>query len=328
MGTRHGIKSLHQDVLAAAERIRDHVRCTPFENSPSISELAGADVWLKLENQQYTGSFKIRGAMNKLLFLNANELERGVVAASTGNHGAAVAFGCQQLQIPGLIYVPENTSDAKLENMHNYLADIRFHGQDCIEAEAKARAVAKEKDMVYLSPYNDPAVVAGQGTAGVEMATQCDGLDALIVSVGGGGLIGGIAGYLKSVWPDLHVIGCSPENSPVMIRSLAAGQILDLESLPTLSDGTAGGVEPDAVTFPICQEVIDETVLVTEAEIREGVLSLIEKQHQLVEGAAGTAMAALMIKKEELQGQRVGLVVCGGNISIATLQEILCTFSD
>ncbi|HIB33259.1 MAG TPA: pyridoxal-phosphate dependent enzyme, partial [Candidatus Marinimicrobia bacterium] len=149
-----------------------------------------------------------------------------------------------------------------------------------------------------------------------------------IVSVGGGGLIGGIAGYLKSVWPDLYVIGCSPENSPVMIKSLVAGQVLDLESLPTLSDGTAGGVEPDAVTFPICQEVIDETVLVTEAEIREGVLSLIEKQHQLVEGAAGTAMAALMIKKEELQGQRVGLVVCGGNISIATLQEILCTFSD
>jgi threonine dehydratase len=327
LGIYHGLKNLHQDVLVAAERIRDHVRRTPFDYSPPLSELTGADVWLKLENLQYTGSFKVRGAMNKLLSLNTRERELGVVAASTGNHGAAVAFGCQKLGISGLVYVPENTSDAKLENMRNYLADIRFHGMDCVDAEAKARTVAKKRDMIYLSPYNDPMVVAGQGTAGVEIESQCDRLDVLIVSVGGGGLIGGISSYLKSVWPDLHVIGCSPENSSVMIKSLAVGRVLDLESLPTLSDGTAGGVEPDAITFSICQDVIDETVLVTEVQIRDGALSLIEKQHQLVEGAAGTAMAALMIKKEELKGQRVGLVVCGGNISINTLQEILCKSS-
>ena len=328
MGTYPELKDLPTNVLSAAERIRGHVRCTPFEYSRSLSELTEAKVWLKLENQQYTGSFKVRGAMNKLLSLNSIEREKGVVAASTGNHGAAVAYGCQKLNIPGLVYVPEDTSDAKLENMRNYLADIRLHGLDCVDSEAEARAVAKERAMVYLSPYNDPDVIAGQGTVGVEMEAQCDGLDVLIVAVGGGGLIGGISSYLKSVWSDLHVIRCSPEKSPVMIKSLASGEVLDLESLPTLSDGTAGGVEPDSLTFPICQSVIDESVLVTEEEIRNGVTLLMEKHHQLVEGAAGTAMAALMIKKSELKGQRVGLVVCGGNISIKTLQEILCTSSD
>ena len=320
--------TIHIDsIREASDELSGNIVKTPTIKSQYLSNAVNGNVFIKLENLQYTGSFKVRGAMNKLLSLNTRERELGVVAASTGNHGAAVAFGCQKLGISGLVYVPENTSDAKLENMRNYLADIRFHGMDCVDAEAKARTVAKKRDMIYLSPYNDPMVVAGQGTAGVEIESQCDRLDVLIVSVGGGGLIGGISSYLKSVWPDLHVIGCSPENSSVMIKSLAVGRVLDLESLPTLSDGTAGGVEPDAITFSICQDVIDETVLVTEVQIRDGALSLIEKQHQLVEGAAGTAMAALMIKKEELKGQRVGLVVCGGNISINTLQEILCKSS-
>jgi threonine dehydratase len=165
--------------------------------------------------------------------------------------------------------------------------------------------------------------MAGQGTLGIEIESQCDGLDVIIISVGGGGLIGGTAGYLKSVWPEIHVIGCSPENSAVMIHSMKAGRVLDLESSSTLSDGTAGGVEENSITFPVCCNVIDESVLVTENEIKNAMITYMEKEHQLLEGAAGTAVAALIKKKDDLHGKRVGVVICGGNISLDTVREIL-----
>ena len=165
--------------------------------------------------------------------------------------------------------------------------------------------------------------MAGQGTIGVEIESQCDSLDAIIISVGGGGLIGGTASYLKSVWPEIRVIGCSPENSAVMLHSIKAGKVLDLKSKPTLSDGTAGGVEENTITFPACCDVIDESVLVTEEEIKKAMSLYIEKEDQLLEGAAGTAVATLIKKKADLQGQRVGVVICGGNISLDTIRSIL-----
>jgi threonine dehydratase len=292
-------------------------------NSKGFSELISADVWFKLESLQITGSFKARGAVNKLLSLTEKEKNAGVVSASTGNHGAAVAYAAGKLGIDCTIYVPEGASEAKIENMKQFGATIKIHGNDCIEAEGQARKSSEINGKPYVSPYNDPFVMAGQGTIGLEIESQCDQLDVVIISVGGGGLIGGTATYLKSIWPNLDVIACSPENSAVIIHSLKEGKVLDLESKPTLSDGTAGGVEFDSITFPVCQKVIDETVLVSEDEIKSAMIKYMENEHQLLEGAAGTAVAALIKKKNDLKDQRIGVVICGGNISLETVRDII-----
>ena len=258
-----------------------------------------------------------------MLTLSQSERECGIYTASTGNHGAAVAYACQKLDVPSIIYVPENSSEAKLANMKSFGAEIRVHGKDCMDGELKARKVADSTGGIYLSPYNDPEVVSGQGTISAEIASQCSGLDAVIVSVGGGGLISGVGGYLKSIWPDIEVVAASPENHAVMIHSLKAGEIIKIDPAQTISDGTAGGVEAGSVTFEMCQEFVDQMVLLTEQEIQDGIIQLIEKERILVEGAAGTAIAALIKKKNDLRGKRVGIIVCGRNISLEVLRKIL-----
>jgi threonine dehydratase len=258
-----------------------------------------------------------------MLTLSQSERESGIYGASTGNHGAAVAYACQKLDVPCIIYVPEKSSDAKLANMKSYGAEIRVFGKDCMDGELKAREVSNTTGGVYLSPYNDPEVVNGQGTIGWEIESQCDGLDAVIVSVGGGGLISGVAGYLKAIWPDIEVVAASPANHAVMIRSLEAGEIIKIDPVPTISDGTAGGVEEGSITFDMCQKFVDHTVLLTEDEINNGIIQLMEKERVLVEGAAGTAIAALIKMKDQLKDKRVGIVICGRNISLDVLRKIL-----
>ena len=258
-----------------------------------------------------------------MLTLSQSERESGIYGASTGNHGAAVAYACQKLEVPCVIYVPEKSSDAKLANMKSYGAEIRVFGKDCMDGELKAREVSDTTGGVYLSPYNDPEVVNGQGTIGWEIESQCDGLDAVIVSVGGGGLISGVAGYLKAIWPDIEVVAASPANHAVMIRSLEAGEIIKIDPVPTISDGTAGGVEEGSITFEMCQQFVDHTVLLTEDEINNGIIQLMEKERVLVEGAAGTAIAALIKMKDQLKDKRVGIVICGRNISLDVLRKIL-----
>ena len=307
----------------AISRIGKYVRKTPFEHSSLISNLTGIETWLKMENQQFTGSFKFRGAMNKMLSLDDNQRKSGIYAASTGNHGAAVALASKILGVPCIVYVPENSSEAKLENMKNFGANIKVFGSDCMEGEIEARKVAKITGGVYVSPYNDPEIVFGQGTIAEEIYTQCDGLDTIIISVGGGGMISGVGGYLKSVWPDIEVIAASPENHAVMIKSLEQGKIVKINPIPTISDGTAGGVEEGSITFDYCQDFVDHSVLLTEEEIKAGILHMIEKERVLVEGAAGTSVAALIKMKEYLKNKRVGLIVCGKNISLDVLQKIL-----
>ena len=311
------------DVDLAAKNISPFIRKTYFSYSPVFSNLLNTDVRFKMENLQVTGSFKARGAVNKLLSLSVEQKRKGVVSASTGNHGAAVAYSAQKLDVSCSIFVPKDASEAKLQNIKNYGAKIEVYGEDCVESEIKAREVANLSDQAYVSPYNDSYVIAGQGTIGFEIKDQCRALDVLIISVGGGGLIGGTASYLKSVWPDLYVVGCSPINSAVMIHSIKKGEILDLESKPTLSDGTAGGVEKDSITFPICKDIIDETILVNETEIKNAMISFIENERLLLEGAAGTAVATLIKMKDELKDKKVGVVICGGNISLDVLSKIL-----
>ena len=307
----------------AISRIGKYVRKTPFEHSSLISNLTGVETWLKMENQQYTGSFKFRGAINKMLTLNEKQRDSGIYAASTGNHGAAVALASKILGVPCIVYVPENSSEAKLGNMKNFGAEIRVYGTDCMEGEIEARKVAKYTGGEYISPYNDPEIVFGQGTIGAEIITQCDNLDAIIISVGGGGMISGVAGYLKSVWPNIEVIAASPKNHAVMIKSLEEGKIVKINPVPTISDGTAGGVEERSVTFDYCQRYVDHSILLSEKEIEEGIIHMIEKERVLVEGAAGTSVAALIKMREQLKGKRVGIIVCGKNISLDVLKRIL-----
>jgi threonine dehydratase len=317
------IFAIVQEILRAEHTIRPYIRTTPLEHSLPLSKRTGGQIFLKLENLQYTGSFKVRGAMNALLALTPELREKGVVTASSGNHGIAVAFGLHTLHMPGIIFVNESTSSAKVEAIRAYGASIRFWGADSVITEEYARTYAKEHDMVYISPYNDLHVIGGQGTIGVELCQQQEQIDTVLVALGGGGMISGIAAYLKSVFPHAEVIGCSPENSAVMAKSVHAGRILELESLPTLSDGTAGGVEQGAITFPLCQQLVDDYVLASEEEIRQAMRLCIQTHHMLIEGAAAVPLAALLKAPERFHDKNVVVVLCGANVSLETLKTIL-----
>ena len=307
----------------ASDRISSLVRETPLDYSWRFSAETGAEVYFKLENLQYTGSFKLRGAANRLMTLQDEQKRAGCVAASSGNHGAAVAYAMRKLGIKGVIFVPEQTSTAKLDAIRSYGGDVRFFGEDGLDTELHARSHADEHGMFYVSPYNDPEIIAGQGTCGIEIQASLPQADTVYIAVGGGGLISGVASVLKSGNPAVRIIGCQPEASAVMAHSVEAGRIVDEPSQPTLSDGTAGGIEQDAITFGLCQRLVDEFVLVSEAEIAAAMRQFIDYEHQLIEGAAGVALAAMTKQKETLAGRKVVVLVCGGNVSRETLKSVL-----
>jgi threonine dehydratase len=311
------------EVCCAEQRIRPHTRETILERSAYLSQLGDAEVHCKLENLQFTGSFKARGAMNKILSLAPEELARGVIAASTGNHGLAVARAARELDAPAIVLVPHGASPSKVRAIERFDADVRHRGDDGLKTEVHARRFAADNAMTYVSPYNDPLVIGGQGTVARELERQLERIDAVFVALGGGGLISGIAGYLKSVRPEVRIVGCSPENSAIMIESVRAGRILDLPSLPTLSDGTAGGVEQGSITFELCRTLVDEYVTVTEDEIAESLRQFTDAHHLLVEGAAAVAVASYVKTRERFAGMRVVVVICGGNISLETLKQVL-----
>lgn len=321
--TSRALAELPGAILAAEERIRAYVRETPLIDSVVLSEATGARVWLKLENLQRTGSFKLRGAMNKLLSLPAAERARGVVAASSGNHGAAVSYAGHALGIPVTVFVPEGASAVKVDAMRRAGAEVVAFGTDGLDTEMRAREVAAESGCSYVSPYNDFDVVAGQGTIGVELRRQVERLDAVVVAVGGGGLIGGIGADLKAHWPGVRIIGAQPANSAVMAASVRAGRVLEMASRPTLSDGTAGGIEAESMTFELCRAVVDEWVEVAEEGIAREMRYAIEVEHLLLEGAAAVAIAALRLRAVSLRGQDIAVVICGGNMSAETLRGAL-----
>ena len=298
---------LPANVVLAANRIAPHIRETPLDHSPFFSELTGANVFLKLENLQFTGSFKLRGAFNKLLSLTPEQRAAGCVAASSGNHGAAVAFAMSKLGTKGVIFVPEGTSTTKVEAIKRAGGEVRFFGTDGLDTEMHAREYAAENGMCYLSPYNDEDIVAGQGTCGVEIAKQLPQADAIFAAVGGGGLISGVGSFLKSVNPTMAVVACQPAASAVMTESVKAGEILELPSQPTLSDGTAGGIEADAITFDLCRAVTDDYVVVSEDQIAEAMRQFIDAHHMLLEGAAGVALAGLRLRADSYQGKMSSL---------------------
>jgi len=317
------LAALPAAIEAAARRIRPHVLETPVEPSPELGRRGGAEVLLKLENLQRTGSFKLRGAMNRLLTLPPEALAAGVVTASSGNHGAAVSWGLRALGGRGTVFVPEDASPAKVQAIRDLGAEVRAEGHDSGLSEILARRRAAAEGLTYVSPYNDPAVVAGQGTVGLEIDRQAGAVDAVFVALGGGGLIGGIGAWLKGSGRRVTIVACSPENSAVMHHSIAAGRVLEMESKPTLSDGTAGAVEPGTITLDLCRGVVDESMLVTEDEIAAAMRLVIGRHHTLVEGAAGVAVAGYLKVADRFRGRRVAIVLCGANIALERLRAVL-----
>ena len=296
---------------------------TALELNTYFTELSGVSIYLKQEHMQRTGSFKYRGALNKLLSLSPQQLKNGIIAASSGNHGIACALAAQQLNSPLTIYTPATASDAKLDVIRRLGGCIETVNGDSLQAELKARQTADTQRKVFVSPYNDIDVINGQGTIGLEMIQQLPTVDAVFIAVGGGGLISGIGGYLKAINPQIKIVACWPENAPAMYRCLKAGRIIDVIEQNTLSDGTAGGIESNAITFPLCQNVIDEYVLVTEQQIRQAIREIAFHERQIIEGAAGVALAAALLRAPQFNGKQIAVVICGRNISLPIFVDIL-----
>ena len=307
------------DSAAALQRIRPYVRETPLQHSPGLAEATGATVYLKLENVQETGAFKLRGAANKLLSLSREEAARGIVAASTGNHALAVATMGSKLGIPVEIFVSEHIHPRKRSRIEGLNARVRAIAGDALAAELAARREGERSGRPYVSPYNDPVIIEGQGTLAVEVLQQLAVLgagrpDAVFVAVGGGGLVGGIGTHVREASPGTGIVGCWPANSPALHACIQAGAIIEVPEKPTFSTSTAGGVEPGAITLPICRRVIDRDILVSEDEILDATRRVFRQDGQLIEGAAGVAVAAYLQSAGDYAGKTVVIIVCGGNV--------------
>ncbi len=314
---------MKEKIVEAEKRIRPYLRETPVEYSYVLANMTGCEVYLKLENIQVTGSFKARGALNKILSLQTSNAR--IITASTGNHGLGVANALAVVKKEGTIYLPNGASPAKVEAIKMRGAPVEFYGENSDETEQYVRKLSETTDQIYVSPYNDEEVLAGQGTIGVELLRQVPELDAVFVSIGGGGLIGGIASYLKAINPKIEVVGCLPENAPAMYECIKAGKIIEVSEKPTISDGTAGGLEPGSITFGICQKYVDSYITVTEEEIISAMKLVIKHHHLIIEGSAGVAVAALIKEKERFKGKKVAVIICGGNVSETVLKSLICS---
>jgi threonine dehydratase len=315
------MSDLSSAIEQAQKIIYPQVRVTSLDPDRALSALTGCRVYLKCEHQQHTGSFKFRGATHKIAGLNAAARRDGVITASTGNHGQGVALAGRLAGVPTTVYVPASASAVKLDAMKALGAAVVTVPGDSLAAELAARRAAGETGKPFVSPYNDLDIVAGQGTLGLEILDQCPEVDAVFASVGGGGLIGGIGTAIKARKPAAQMVGCWPENAPSLHECLKAGRIIEVEERGTISDGTAGGVEPGSVTLPICQQVIDRAELVSEAAIKAAMKRLAETQHWIVEGAAGVALAGLLQAAPAYQGKTVVVVLCGRNIVFQRFME-------
>jgi threonine dehydratase len=308
-------------IIEARDRIQEMVRETPVALIEGEKAFGPGRAYLKLEHLQTTGSFKLRGAANKVLSLSPDVATRGVVTSSTGNHGLGVAAASRHRGIEVEIFVSPQVSPKKLRRMEEYGARIRQAGCNPLEAELAARAAAQDSGRTYVSPYNDAWVVAGQGTVALELARQIGEIDAIYVAVGGGGLIGGIGVYAKSISPKTRIVGCWPANSRVMYECLRAGKVIEFPEQPTLSESTAGGVEPGSITFELCQRVIDNRVLVSETEILEAMRWAYGRDWK-IEGAAAVAIAAFFQQAPRHHNQTVAIISCGGNTSPEVLAQM------
>ncbi|MDB5830953.1 MAG: threonine/serine dehydratase [Caballeronia sp.] len=310
------MNDLFQHIEEAHRAIRPQVSVTPLTFSPMLSKATGCNVYLKCEHLQHTGSFKFRGATNKLRLLDADARRNGVLTVSSGNHGQGVALAGKLAGVPVTVYASTSAAAIKLDAIRALGAEVITLNDTTLAVELEAARQAKLKGMAFVSPYNDLDVIAGQGTIGMELHEQATDLAAVFASVGGGGLISGIGTAVKTLSPKTDVIGCWPANSTALYSSFKAGKIIDVEESETISDGTAGGVEPDSVTFDIGREVITGTSLVTEEEIKAAMKLLAQTDRWMVEGAAGVALASMLQLSAQYQGRAVAVVLCGRNIML------------
>jgi threonine dehydratase len=296
---------------------------TPLGESGALSERTGTFFFLKGEHLQRTGSFKLRGALNRVLLLNDEDREKGIVASSSGNHGIATAHAARTAGVDATIYLPDSVSPFKLASMKQLGANTVLVPGVYAECEKAAHEAVANQGKTFFSPYSHPDVITGQGTIGLELDSQCSDLAAVYASVGGGGLIGGIGSFLKMKRPDVEIIGCWAENASAMHQCLERGKIFNAQETDTLSDGTAGGIEKGAITFPICQQVIDRHVLVTEAEIASAMCDIAANERFIIEGSAGVAVAAALKTASDYRGKKIAVVICGRNIALDAFRAVL-----
>ena len=310
-----------KEIYAARGRVRHWIRETPMAYSPFLSELCREEVWLKLENLQLTGSFKIRGALNKLLQLSEDARSRGVVTASSGNHAQGVGYAARKLGIEAIIVVPANTPEVKLEAIRRYGVELVVHGEEYMYAERLARRKETEDGKTFVSPYNDLDIIAGQGTVGLEMVEAQPDLDVIVVPVGGGGLISGVGCAVKAALSEVEVLGVQSFASPVMAESIRQGHIVDMDLEESVAEGLHGGIEAGSVTFDLCKSLVDDFILVQEDTIIDAIRLLLTRQHQIVEGAGAVGVAAIMEHPERFHNRKIGVLISGGNLDTELLKE-------
>jgi threonine dehydratase len=310
------------DVQAARERLRGAIYYSPCPHSQMLSALTGQQVYLKLENLQMTGSFKERGALNRIAMLTPEQAARGVVAASAGNHAQGVAYHATARGIRALIVMPLATPLVKVTATRGFGAEVVLHGANYDEACEEATRLCTAQGMTFIHPFDDSVVMAGQGTIGLELLEQVPQLEAVVVPIGGGGLIGGIACAIKESRPDIRIVGVQTSRLPSMLAARAEGHPVTVDPSTTIADGIAVRRAGD-VTFPVVEKYVDEIVTVDEDEIASAILVLLEREKTLAEGAGATALAALLQRKTTLLGAHTAVLVCGGNIDVTLLSRII-----
>ena len=306
---------LADGIREAYARIKADIVRTPVEHSEPLSRETGARVFVKWECDQRTGSFKLRGALNKLRSLSPADRARGVVSASTGNHGLAISHAAGLEGVGLKLFLPETVAAVKRSRIEAMGVDVEVRGTSCDKAEALAREFADSTGRVFVSPYNDRDIVRGAGTVGLELDEDLDRFDDVLVPVGGGGLIAGLAGFLKAVRPAVRVVGVEPVTTAFMAASLAAGRLVDIEEKATIADAVAGGIEPGSITFPLCRDFVDAVVCVPEERIVQAMALVHGRQGRMIEGAGALPFAALLESPRRFRGRAVVAVVSGANIA-------------
>jgi threonine dehydratase len=312
-----------KDVQAARERVRDALYLSPCARTETLSRVSRTQAFLKLDNLQMTGAYKERGALNKILTLGEAERARGLIAASAGNHAQAVAYHAGRLGLAATIVMPETTPIMKVANTRGHGARVVLFGANYDEAYAEARRMEREEGLTFVHPFDDEVIIAGQGTLGLEVVEQVAGLDAVLVPVGGGGLISGVAVAVKALAPKVKVIGVEADAIPCMQAAVEAGELVTLDAASTLADGIAVR-RAGEITFEHVQSLVDDVVTVTEEEIASAILYLLEKEKTVAEGAGAVGVAALMHHKlPRLEGKRVCSVISGGNIDVNVVARVI-----
>lgn len=313
-----------RDIYRARQAIAPFVRRTPLVYSPELSAYAGTQVYLKLENQQETGAFKLRGAANRLLALTPSERQRGVVTVSTGNHGRAVASVAQRLRMRAVICVPELVLPHKVEAMRTLGAEVVIHGRTQDDAEMHALELQADQGLTLVSAFDEPYIIAGQGTIGLEILEDLPQVDTVVVPLSGGGLLGGMAVALKSATPNIRTVGACQALGPAMHLSLQAGAPVPVVEEPSLADSLLGGIGLDnRYTFPLIRDLVDEVVLLSEEEIAVAMVYALRQEKQVVEGGGSVGIGALLANKVSHLGEYVAVVVSGGNVDMEKLLLLL-----